>query len=650
MLRNMGYWKKLLLLPALAALAFLLMLFMVQRLERSNQELMSSIEVGYFPALDLATDLAGLLRDTQRAFDDAVTARDAARIADAQPLYDQFLQRLDAARETSADSVGLLEIQAGYQSFFELGRAANERLIAEGPTEEALDDLRLTRDSYSRIDAILGRAAAQQNRNIESAFAAARKNTAGAVGRMTLLLLTTLAALAILWFFISRSITRPLAFAVNVADRIAQGNLDAEIEPRRRDEAGQLLASMRQTIAYLREMADVATAIGEGHLRVEVEPRSEHDTFGHAFHKMTLQIRRMIGDLKSSSTQVLAAAEQISISANEITDGAGAQSAATEETSSTMVEIASQIDTVSRSTQALATGVEETSCSVQEMAASIDEVARNSDNLLSAVEETSATIEEMTASIESIARKVQRVDAVSKEAAQAARLGGGELARTISGIESSNQDIGKIVQIIEDIADQTNLLALNAAIEAARAGEAGRGFAVVANEVKRLAERSVSSTREISKVVDGVQTETQQAVTLIQETLDGIVNSVTKTTALVGEVSLATEEQSSGAQQILGTSQNMQLVTQQVAAAAKQQSSSAVEITRAVEEMNQMTQQVAASGFEQKRGGNLVVKAVEEIAQIAHRNVEATHQLSQATLNLTDEAQRLTQMAAVFEI
>jgi methyl-accepting chemotaxis protein len=269
---------------------------------------------------------------------------------------------------------------------------------------------------------------------------------------------------------------------------------------------------------------------------------------------------------------------------------------------------------------------------------------------MTAVEQTSATIEEMIASIHSIADKVKVVDKVSREAAALAESGGAELSGFIEGIGAWSADLGKIVQIIEEIADQTNLLALNAAIEAARAGDAGRGFAVVADEVKRLAERSVESSREISEMIDSVQNDTLQAVEVTGKILRQIIDSVSEATSLVGDVSLATQEQSDGATQILETSSHMQDTTRELASAAGEQARSTGDILRAVESMNQMTQQVAEAGYEQKRGGDIVVKAVEHIAEIANQNVAASAQLSQATMSLTKEAKRLQLMSNIFKL
>ena len=452
------------------------------------------------------------------------------------------------------------------------------------------------------------------------------------------------------WLLLN-SVNQPINSAVQIADRLSQGDMNTSIaDDDRTDEIGRLLNAMRRMLVYLREMAEFAGAFATGDLRSRVEPRATSDQFAISFRDMSENLREMIGRVKVAAGEVAGASTQIAASSAQISKGAESQSASADETLSTMVEIAAQIDSVAKSSQALAINVDETSSSIQEMGASIEEVAKNSTNLLTSVEQTSSTIEEMAASTQSIEAKVRVVDDVSREAAETATVRGEELSEMIAKIGAAGQDIGKIVGIIEDIADQTNLLALNAAIEAAHAGDAGRGFAVVAEEVKRLAERSVASTREIVLVVDNVQTNTSDAIQLTREILGQIVGSVTRTSELVGEVYAATQEQSGGAAQILATSTHMQNVTRQLASAAKEQANGARDMMKAVEVMNRMTQQVADASREQKQGGDLVVKAVERIAQIAQQNLSSADQLASNTMNLSQEAERLLSVAEVFTV
>jgi methyl-accepting chemotaxis protein len=470
--------------------------------------------------------------------------------------------------------------------------------------------------------------------------------------RKTIIGVTAAATFAglLLGFLLTRMITVPLGYVQRAAEGIARGEIEQTLMVDRKDEIGQLMEAFQKMIEYIRGVAQSVETIASGNLKISVEARSKKDVLNLAMSKMVESLRKMIGDIKQSSTQVAASADEISASSVQIAKGAEEQSAAADETSSTIVEMASQIDNVAKSATNLAANVDETSSSIQEMGASIQQVAKNGENLLSSVEQTSSTIEQMATSIKAAGGKVRSVDEVSKEAMRVATEGGNELSTVITGIGNSSKDIGKIVKIIEEIADQTNLLALNAAIEAARAGEAGKGFAVVAEEVKRLAERSMNSTREISSFVESVQKDVGQAVDLTGTVLKQIVDSVAKTTNLVGEVYSSSQEQTTGASQILKTSTNMQHVTRELATAATEQAKGAKEIMKAVEAMNRMTQQVADGTVEQKKGGDAIVKAVEQIAQVARQNQTATEQLSKATQNLAKEAERLQKISEQFTL
>ncbi len=393
-----------------------------------------------------------------------------------------------------------------------------------------------------------------------------------------------------------------------------------------------------------------AEEVSKGDLSIEIKSasRDEIGWLEHLMRQMVKNLRGMVGQITTTSRTVATSAEEISASTSQMAKGAEAQSSSTEETSSTMVEMAAQMQALARSAEALAANVEQTSSSIQQMSTVLAHTAQHGESLLGSVESVTGTITEMIETVGSIATRVHQVEEVSRKSVTEARSGGERLHDSIAAIGARSQEITKIVRVIEDIADQTNLLALNATIEAARAGEAGKGFAVVADEVRRLAERSVSATQEIAEVIDNVQRETRSAVGLMEEVLSGIVGSVDQTSRLVTEAAHATEEQATGARQVLHLTSGMSALARQIASSVRENAAGAREITAAAEKMNRLTHQMSEAVGEQKRGGDMIVKAIESIALVSRQNLVAVEQISGASRGLASESESLRQQAESF--
>ncbi len=518
-------------------------------------------------------------------------------------------------------------------------RLAAQALLLDPTVRGASHDAESSLRHLSELQSAFGR---ELHRRSESSYMDLRR-------RFTVIIAGSALLAILLGVLLARHINGPLAQLRGAAESMSRGEVGhASLTFDRKDEIGEMAVSFREIIDYLKEVAEHATLVSQGDLTRAPRPRSGKDVLNNAIVLMVQNLRRITTDIKQASAHQASSADEISAAAVQITKGAERQASASEETSTTMVEIAGQIDNIAKNAQSLATNVDETSTSIQQMGATIEQSAKGAASLLASVEETGATIEQMAASIRSVASKAKVVDDVSRDAARVSSEGGDRLARVITGIGASSRDISKIVKIIEEIADQTNLLALNAAIEAARAGDAGKGFTVVAEEVKRLAERSMASTREITTFVEAVQKDTGQAIELTQTILRQIVESVSKTSTLVGEVYTATQEQAISAQQAIKTASNMQHVTRQLATGAQEQATGAKEIVRAVDGMMRMTAQVSEATAEQKRGGGVVVKSVEQIAQIAQQNLTAAEQLAKATQSLASEAERLRKTTEQF--
>jgi len=190
------------------------------------------------------------------------------------------------------------------------------------------------------------------------------------------------------------------------------------------------------------------------------------------------------------------------------------------------------------------------------MAAGSSDISQRIATQASSLEETAASMEQITSTVQQNAANTAQADQLVASASDAARAGGeavGRVVATMGEIDASARKISDITSVIEGIAFQTNILALNAAVEAARAGEHGRGFAVVASEVRGLAQRSAAAVKEIEALIAESVSRVADGYRIAEEargTMNGIVERVTRVNAIIGEISVASREQSSGIEQV----------------------------------------------------------------------------------------------------
>ncbi|WP_205854945.1 methyl-accepting chemotaxis protein [Piscinibacter defluvii] len=209
------------------------------------------------------------------------------------------------------------------------------------------------------------------------------------------------------------------------------------------------------------------------------------------------------------------------------------------------------------------------------------DLSQRTEEQASALEETAATMEQLGTTVKQNADNAQQANQLAQAASGVAVKGGevvGQVVETMKGISESSRKIADIIGTIDGIAFQTNILALNAAVEAARAGEQGRGFAVVAGEVRTLAQRSAEAAKEIKSLIGASVERVEQGTALVDQagqTMNEVVTSIRRVTDIVGEISSASVEQSSGVSQVGEAVGQMDQVTQQNAALVEESAAAA---------------------------------------------------------------------------
>lgn len=359
--------------------------------------------------------------------------------------------------------------------------------------------------------------------------------------RAMIILLAGALIIALITYFISKSITTPMKRLAKGVEQIAAGELDVRIDVVTNDEVGLIADGVRNTtdrlreyVAYIDEIRVVLDDVAGGNLDFTLTQE-----YNGEFTKIKEALINISGSLSSTLSQIGIAADQVANGSEQVAAGA----------------------------QNLSQGATEQSSSVEDLTASLVEITdKISENSKNASEASRLSIETGTAVNESNQKMNEIVDAMEI-------------------ITQKSDEIGKIIKTIDDIAFQTNILALNAAIEAARAGAAGKGFAVVADEVRNLAQKSALAAQETTELIEGSMTAIASGRSIINETAEALGLVVEKTEAVGKEIiriadssalqAQEAEKITSGVEQISSVVQNTSATAEESAAASEELSAQA---------------------------------------------------------------------------
>jgi methyl-accepting chemotaxis protein len=483
---------------------------------------------------------------------------------------------------------------------------------------------------------------------IEQSSAEAFEAVATLRNIMILLIIISAILVVIVAIFVANAISKPIHTMATVARAMALGKINQDVTYTSKDEIGDLADSFRDMLSFQKEMSASADLLSNGDLTADITPKSEEDVLGVSFKRMLLKLREAIGqvaenarNLNSASTQLAQASDQagqatnqIATTINQISDGITHQTEATNMSAASVEQLRRAIENVSDGAQAQAEAVSKMASLTGSLSSSIEKVAGNanavsveSNNAANAARDGSSTVVETVQGMESIREKV------------------GYSAKKVQEMGDRSDQIGAIVETIDDIASQTNLLALNAAIEAARAGEHGKGFAVVADEVRKLAERSSSATKEIGSLIKGIQQTVAEAVTAMKESAAEVETGVERA-SLAGNA----------LDNILKASEAVNHQAQQAADAVAQMGALANELVAAADDVSAIVEENTAATEEMAAGSTEITQSIDNIASVSQENSASVEEVSASAEEMsaqveevTASAQSLSEMAAMLQ-
>jgi len=432
--------------------------------------------------------------------------------------------------------------------------------------------------------------------------------------------------------------------------------------------AGGIARSVQRIAISAKEIADVdlpgvaraARAVADGDLTqtlaisskpIQADGGDEISDMARSFNAMIEGLQQTGSALDGMVSNLRLVVDSIAAKSLQLNDASRLLSSTSNQAGSATQQIAATIQQVAKGNQEQSVAVQETMIAVGELSSAIDEITRGAQEQARAIQQASASVARLNASISQVAAASKEVTAATDLARSAAESGANSVEQSVRGMGSIRQstaavaakiqdlgsystEIGAIVETIDDIAGQTNLLALNAAIEAARAGEHGRGFAVVADEVRKLAERSSRSAKEIADLISRVQQGTQEAISAMDQGYRKVEDGV----RLAEEAGVALRD-------ILNAVQLASSQVSRIASAVQQMEVASHEVVAVMDSVSTIVERSLEAGKGMSSASQQVERAIEKVAAVSEETSAASEEVSASTEEMTAQVQEMVAQA-----
>ncbi|MEW6737990.1 MAG: HAMP domain-containing methyl-accepting chemotaxis protein, partial [Acidobacteriota bacterium] len=518
----------------------------------------------------------------------------------------------------------LADYQYGFNDIFNQIQA--NKIDQAQQANDAMDKYRWAANKLEDIGKQL--AEESEKRSLISEAEVSRQIKQAEIVLLVAFLLTIIFSLLI-GIFLTRSVTRPILQAVDVARSVAQGNLKLMLNDNPpKNEVGKLLESMGVMVNSLDLHAKVAQEIATGNLEVVVEPRSSADSFGKSFKLMVEKLREAVITIRNAANQISGVSREI-FNASQLSSRLNKEAACSiERTGCAIHQMNVNTRNIVKSTQEQVTMVTEASNRIEEILLSIEEIAIASEKLLLIAEKLQ---EEVLVGVCAVEKNTEGILKINNSLHS--------FADTINALQERTNNIGKITEVLAEISNQTNLLALNAGIEAARAGAYGKGFSVIATEVHKLSEHSANCTHEIGAIINGIQKEVSHAVGDMQ-----------RSNKIADEGIVVCQQVSAALTRIKESVAEVYQCSHKIGTASTNQRSNTKRVADATAILNTLTLDISIAIEEQALGAKEILEAIDKLSKVINQNTEISTGLAIDGKKLSDQSHLLQGLLGQFQL